>query len=314
MDVGERRVRTARVVSVHDDEVIIDVGRDQGLEVGMHIDLTPPSDDDVEWEEEAVIGEVDAVEEHRARVRIRWREVASVGTPVAVTPADTTGSLVAPPGPPRSIRLRAGVIAGTPINDLGINLLVNGELELRRGRYFLARVVLRPTGMSIGQGPDFGGGGAYAQLGFDHHLIGAAVGLGVERVWDDGCCGSGATGQWEPRLTYPTSFRVGAVDGLMAEVTTLLMIEQRELRLLAVHAELQFPMRRNAWLAFRGSGGGAALFWHSEALVKLALRGNGDSGTTRLELGIGAVGTTDQNPSRSPRVGPSLVIGVHHQL
>ncbi len=50
-------------------------------------------------------------------------------------------------------------------------------------------------------------------------------------------------------------------------------------------------------------------------MVKLALQGNGQSGTTTLEIGVGALGTTwDRTPNEVDRIGPSLLVGVGHRM
>jgi len=305
-----------RVVSVEDDEVLIDLGRRDGIDVGQRIDLTPAGQGS-EWldGENAIVGRVEKVSEDQARVRIRWGQSTDVGAPAVLTESGEVGSRVAPPAPPRGLTMRGALLAGLPISDLGIQALVEGELTYRARRFFMARVRLRPTGVSIGQGADFGTAGGYAQIGFDHRLVGAAFGLGLERVFESEWTGSGRTGSFAPRVAFPTSFRVGAVDGLMVEVTTSLTIDDGELDILSVDGSAQMPLANGAWLQFRGGGGLATSFWHAEAVVKLALQGNGESGTTTLEVGVGALGTTSgRTPEGLDRIGPSLIVGVGHRM
>jgi hypothetical protein len=301
-------VPRGRVLAVEDDEVLIDLGRRDGIDVGQRIDVTP-ADQEGQWldDDNAIVGRVEKVSEDRARVRIRWGQTTEEGAPAVLTENGEVGSLVAPPTPPRGLSMRGALLAGLPIDDLGIQALVEGELTYRGGRFFMARARLRPSGLSIGQGADFGSAGGYAQLGFDHRLVGAAFGVGVERVFDDD------GGSFSPKVAFPTSFRVGAVDGLMLEVTTLLTIDDGELDILSIDGLAQMPLAGGVWLQVRGGGGIATTFWHAEAMVRLALQGNGQSGTTTLEIGVGALGTTWR---RAPgdRLGPSLIVGVGHRM
>ena len=312
---------SARIIAITEDEVTIDRGRAAGIELGDRFDLSPPrTGGDAHWDDASptVVGVVDALDDDRARVRIGWREEVAVGEQATPTNAERTRSLMGPPSPPRGFRLSGRLIMGTPVNDLGIQLLAQGSAELRARRYLLARVVLRPTGVSIGQGRDFAAGGAYLQLGFDHRFVGAALGVGVESLAECPFCGDlSEESSWHPGITFPSTFRLGAVDGLMAEVTTLLTTEDGSLEFLAVDALAQMPLASGLWLRFRGSGGGRAPFWHGEAVVRLALRGNGLAGTTLLDIGVGATGNTDSVPrSRETgrRFGPSLVVGLTQQL
>ena len=203
----------------------------------------------------------------------------------------------------------------TDTRKITVQTLVEGELTYRARRFFMARVRLRPSGISIGKGADFGTAGGYAQVGFDHRLVGAAFGFGLERVFERDWSGGRSAGSFSPRVAFPTSFRVGAVDGLMVEVTTSLTIDDGELDLLSVDGHAQMPLANGVWLQFRG-GGGITTFWHAEALVKLALQGNGQRGSTTLEVGVGVLGTAsfDRTPSDVDRIGPSLLVGVGHRM
>lgn len=314
-----------RVLAIEDDEVLIDLGRRDGIDVGQRIDVTPAGQESG-WldDESAIVGQVEKVSEDQARVRIRWGQTTEVDAPAVVTESGQLGSRVAPPAPPRGLSMRGALLAGLPIDDLGIQALVEGELTYRARRFFMARVRLRPSGLSIGQGADFGTAGGYAQVGFDHRLVGAAFGVGLERVFEP------ERGEWDPRtgttrmvgddsfapkVAFPTSFRVGAVDGLMVEVTTSLTIDEGELDILSVDGIAQVPLANGVWLQARGGGGIATSFWHAEAMVKLALQGNGQSGTTTLEVGVGALGTTyDRTPNEVDRIGPSILVGVGHRM
>lgn len=309
-------VPRGRVLAVEDDEVLIDLGRRDGIDVGQRIDVTPAGQEG-EWldDESAIVGQVEKVSEDQARVRIRWGQTTEVDAPAVLTESGQIGSLVAPPAPPRGLSVRGALLAGLPIADLGIQALVEGELTYRARRFFMARVRLRPSGLSIGQGADFGTAGGYAQVGFDHRLVGAAFGLGLERVYEPDFSGGSRAGSFSPKVAFPTSFRVGAVDGLMVEVTTSLTIDGGELDILSVDGAAQMPLANGVWLQFRGGGGIATTFWHAEAMVKLALQGNGQARTTTLEIGIGALGTAwDRTPSDVDRIGPSLIVGVGHRM
>jgi hypothetical protein len=302
---------------VRDDEVVIDLGREDGLEPGDRIDLSPRGQS-TGWDRDdfSVIGLVDAVDEGRARVRIRWGESATVGSEVSTSDAARTGSLAAPSAPPRGLRLDAQLVLGTPVDDLGLQVMVHGSVELRLRRYFFARLRLRPAGVSVGKRREVGGGGAYVQLGFDQRYVGAALGVGVESVYIDatfGPMGVVEPARFAPWVTFPTSFRLGATDGLMAEVTTMLSVNDSSLAFVGVEGYLQVPLANGIWLGARGSGGPFMTFWHGEALVRLALRGNGQAGTTTLDVGVGAAGIR-RVESVGRRTGPSIAVGLTHQL
>ncbi len=76
-----------RIVSVYEDQVTVDIGRRAGLEIGHSVDLSARSAEDWDASESAVIGVVDAVEDERARVRLRWGE--SVAADSAAIPTSS---------------------------------------------------------------------------------------------------------------------------------------------------------------------------------------------------------------------------------
>ncbi len=220
---------------------------------------------------------------------------------------------MAPPEPPRGFRIEASLLLSTPVDDLGLQAVARGRVEFRAGRYFLARFRLLPGGVSIGRGSNFGTAGATAEIGFDHRFVGASAGVGVERLYDRGDEAWRGDGSWGAQVALPTTFRIGAVDGLMVEATTMLTVRDEQLDFLSFSGRIQVPLINGLWIGAHGAGGPLSALWYSEAYVRVALRGNGFAGTTLLELGAGLMGSTKDTPAPT-RTGPSLSLGVVHTL
>jgi len=114
-------------------------------------------------------------------------------------------------------------------------------------------------------------------------------------------------------MTFPVSFRIGAVDGLMLEVTASLQRDDGKLAFLTVDGMAQLRLTGGVCLQFRGGGGWGSAFWHSELVASIALAGNGGPGTATLQVGVGALGTT-RDASPVDRAGPSAVVGFGYRL
>lgn len=301
-------IARGQATEVTADTVVIDVGEDQGLEVGMTVVFRSSEQDEAGWaSRQQVVGEVDAVQASRARVRIGWGEIVRVGDEAFPSSVGPTRRLAGPPQSDRAWTVRINLHTLVPTDNLGISLAVEGFARRRIRKIGFVGIHVRPTGFSVASGNNFGFGGGYIMAGVSTRLFGVGSGVGIESTFLNRFFG-GSSGGYRPYVTFPTRLRIGSEDGVFWSLTTLIAFAEEQMQFLGVETEFQFPIVSGSWLFFEGSGGRLPT-WHTIMGVRHRLSGNGGPGSLLLRVGLGVAGITDFSPG-GLLIGPSVSAGI----
>jgi hypothetical protein len=150
---GVRQGRVGRVLRVEADVVVVDLGSEDGLLPGSHVALQDAADDANADEElgdaPLAIGEVIAVSESRARVRLGFSEAAPVGARARRVDAALSRSRVAPP---RVAGLSIDFIVRPMLSlaDDGFVAEMDAGIQYRGERRYFLRAELSPLAGAVG--------------------------------------------------------------------------------------------------------------------------------------------------------------------
>jgi hypothetical protein len=280
---------SGRVVSVRARTVTINLGRENGLKVGDRIAFFEEAPTDSESldsaEKTAVVGLVVDAASAASTVRVGFGEDVSVEALAAVTGSPVTASRISPPRAFDLWELSALIRPGLSLGDAGG--FVEAELEAGyRARNWAFGAVVAPVGFGGARGHDMiAFGAAHVYGAYDGQAFAAGIGLGVTGVNDTAGTAAGGTG-----LSVHEMLRIGAVDGLNVTVRTSLAIFRSEIHFANLDIQGQVSVATDAWLLLRG-GGGVVGYGYGEVAVRALTSGNGDAGSTFIEVGLGGSGS-----------------------
>ena len=282
--------REGRVVEQRLGEVVIDLGRRDGIRFGESIELSVLSTEEV-GSEHAVernvvaVGEVTTLSPGFSRVKLGIGERVPVGALARVVADEPTAVRV---GPPRLGGLWEIGFMARPfiaLNDLGGGLLLEGSVGYRFEGAFHLEAALQPLAYGTGADkPAVAPVGAYLKASYDLPLFEAGFGIGAETVYDVDYGTEAGTG-----TLFVQQLRFGAVDGLKLDVMSRMVLFHSRFDFSGVVGASQFPVGQTSWLLLRGGGGGSG-FGFGELGVRVLVKGNGDRGSVFFTGTLGGLG------------------------
>jgi len=284
------RKREGHVVEVMRGEVVIDLGRRDGIRFGESIELSVLRTEEVGTEHAVernviAVGEVTTLSPGFSRVKLGIGERVPMGALARVVADEPTATRV---GPPRLGGLwEIGFMARpfVALNDLGGGVLLEGSVGYRFEGDFHLEAAVQPLGFGTGADkPGVAPVGAYLKASYDLPLFEAGFGIGAETVYNVDYGTEPGTG-----TLFVQQLRFGAVDGLKVDVMSRMVLFHSRFDFSGLVGSSQFPVGQTSWLLFRGGGGGAG-FAFGELGVRALLVGNGDRGSVFFTGTLGGLG------------------------
>jgi hypothetical protein len=277
---GKPVQREGRVVERRAGEVVVDLGRRDGLRSGESVELSVLTtermgDEDAVVRDVLAVGEVNAVSERYSSVMLGIDERVPVGALARrTTNQEPSASRTSPP------RLGGLWEAGfmirpfVAIDNFGGGVLVNASIGYRFEGDFHLKAALEPFAYANGRDkPGTVPFAAFVQASYDLPLFEAGFGVGAATVNDVDFGTDAGTG-----TLFVQSVRFGAIDGLELDLATHVVLFHSQFRFANFMGSGQAPVGRKSWLVLRG-GGGLSGFGYGEFGVRMLLRGNGDRGS-----------------------------------
>ena len=289
----EENIPEGRVTSVLPGEVVVDLGRSNGLRVGARMELSVVTEEDVgsqfvERRQVLAVGMVRAVSEDFSRVELGMGERVPLGAKARAVNRNPTKSRAAPP------RLggvgHAGFMARPfiALEDLGGGFLLDANVGYRFASEFHVEAAVSPLGWAVGEDkPSVSPFVGFVKGSYDSHLFEIGFGFGAATVKDVSFPIDSGSG-----FLVVQQVRIGAVDGLSLDVLSHVTLFHSRFRFSGMTARGQIPMGDRFWLLLAG-GGGSAGYGYGEIGVRALLRGNGDKGSFFFTGTVGGVGVFD---------------------
>jgi hypothetical protein len=265
----------AAVVLVTPDHVVIDLGRDDSIQLGTHIafeDASQPGG-------RIVVGSVSRVSPHRARVELAVAHQIAFGSVARITLEPVTRNVERRLGG-ASFGLLARPFLGLASDGVGV--LVDADLGYRFASPFQLRLVFAPIGSATSAQSSSTTLTGFLLASYDSPVFEAGSGLGAQTVNDSGRPISPGSG-----TLLPLYFRAGRIDGLNASLRLDFTLFHQEFEFTSAFFRGSVPIVPRWWLVLAAAGGssGFSLF---EAGVRRRFLGDGGSGTLDLLATAGA--------------------------
>jgi len=271
-----------RVVSASPGRVVVDLGREHGVDLGERIELSVVSRGPVgpfQNRQVLAVGRVTSVAEEQSLVELGIGEYAPVGAEAALTSHAATANRLAPPRVADVWTLAATIRPFFVLDRLGIGALNELGLGYQAEGPLRIQLLASPLGFSgADDGSTFSALGV-AIISFDTRLFELGLGAGAQTVNDSDHAPGGA-------LTLSQTLRVGALDGLNLSVRNDISLFHSEFEYSAFSGQGQIPVTERGWLVLQG-GGGSVGYAFFEAGGKALLWGNGTRGSVFLRGTIG---------------------------
>ena len=272
-------VPSGRVLSSALGEIVIDLGRAQGVVPGNHVEFSVSIEEqgalgEMERREVVAIGLVSSSTDERSLVVLGVGEDVPVGAEAVPTDKRLTSNRSAPPRVPGVWSLSAMLrpffvldeLGGGALNELAVSYHARGRV-----RY---QLLMSPLGFAGANG-----GSTFAALlvglvSYDTRLFEIGIGLGAQTVND---------GDFEPGsgLTIAQSLRFGSLDGLNFSFRNDISLFHSEFEYSAFTGQAQIPVSERGWLLI-GGGGGTVGYGFFEMGGRMLLYGNGTRGSLFL--------------------------------
>jgi hypothetical protein len=282
-------IREGAVLDVRERDVVIDLGQDDGLEVGRSVELFERARVDLGLGEMAdtergnVVGRVTLASKARASVRLGMHERAAVGYRARAASVSPSANRSFPPRFPAHFEVE-GTAKGFLGKDFGF--LFEGGASYRFDVPLRLRARFDPVIVTR----DFTGVVPQGLVGYDGRLVEIAVGAGwaSKRLYQDGDV-----------LILPVHLRVGAVDGVMAELTNTFSAKEKIVEFASVRLAGYAPIAENLWFTSRLVVSDPLTSF--DAGLRFLTLGSGGAGSLFLAPNIGyVVARLRTNPAPSP--------------
>lgn len=289
---ARRRQRTGevgRIVETYPDEVVIDLGSDDGVAEGdriaFEVSAATHRRSRMARTETIAVGRVVLVDSDHAVVRLGLDERVTSDAVARLTRRPATASRVAPPrvSNVREIWMHARLLV--PGETLGIGLLGEAGLVYRTDSPFTVGVRVHPLALAESTGGSVTAFAFDAFAAVDLELLEVGFGVGWATINEfDGHPGESSN------VSLTQMARIGARDGLHVAARGAFILFVEELMFGMLDVTVQFPLATiadmPAWLLVRGSGG---LVGHGlgELGLRVLVEGNGHRGSTFLTLTVG---------------------------
>jgi hypothetical protein len=282
--------REGRVTETLLGEVVINLGRADGIRYGEHIELSSVVTEDLGTEEAVrrsieAIGVVTAVSRGYSRVKLGIGERVPVGALARRTEDDATAARAGTPRLGGLWEVGFMVRPFLALSEFGGGALI----EASAGYRFLGPLHLvaafEPLAHATGNDkPTVTPVSAFFKASYDLALFEVGFGVGMETVFDTPFGTEPGTG-----TLFVQQARIGAADGLHVDAINHVVLFHSEFEFSGFVGRLQIPVGQASWILMRG-GGGSAGYAYGELGVRVLLNGNGDRGSTYFSGTFGGAG------------------------
>jgi hypothetical protein len=279
-----------RVVRNAPGEVVISLGKANGILRGDHIELLLESADELAGEETALsrdriaVGLVTNVSDHNARVRLGLNEHVAVGAVATPTQSAVTSSLSAPPRVHGLWSLELFARPFAALDELGGGALLSGTISYRFKRWHLQALVDPFAVADVQDKNSVTAVNAGLIASYDSQYFEMGLGLGAQSVNETSTFLQPGSG-----LAVHQLIRLGAQDGLNISARTSIALFHSEFQFGGMVASGQIPVTRGYWLLLNGGGGNVG-YGFGELGLRVLLTGNGLAGSKFLTVTAGGAG------------------------
>jgi hypothetical protein len=278
------------VVEVRPGEVVIDLGRSDGVRDEQSVELTVVTTEKLGTEravrrELVAIGIVRGASPGYSRVRLGIGERVPVGALARVVFREPTRTRVAPPRVGGFWELGFLARPFLAVGKLGGGFLVDATAGYRFESPFHLVAGLEP--FAYGTGRDAAAltpASVYVKGSYDLPMFEVGLGIGTETIYDTTVGTPPGTG-----TLLLQHARIGALDGLNLEGKSHVVLFHSSFEFSGFVGTFQIPVGESSWVLMRG-GGGIAGYGYGEMGVKVLLKGNGDRGSVFFTGTLGGVG------------------------
>lgn len=270
--------RVGRVIAVKGENVIIDLGTQDGVNEHTNVELyTLSKDGEVR---RVAVGAVRATSARRARIELGPNEEAPLET-LARTTSDALSASYATP--PRSLARYTAQVLVRPFLGLssgGGGVLLDASLVRRFRAPFTLGAAVMPIGYGRANDQDTSTFSGMVFATYDIRWFEGGLGLGMQTVNDSRFFAPG-TG-----TLLPVFLRFGAADGANLHGRVDFTVFHSQVLATGLRLELDVMLDRGVWLIL-GGGGGPSGFTLGEVGIKKSLTGNGNAGTHSIVIVTG---------------------------
>lgn len=285
----EAVLREGRVTEVGLGEVIVDLGRGDGLKIGDRIELSVIVKETVGGEEASApevlaVGVVRTVADNYCRVDLGVNERVPLGATARVVDRGKTESRMAPPRAGGLWELGLRLRPFVDLDGLGGGLLTQSWVAYHFESPLMLSVEVHPFGFADGEGETKKTvipAAAFFSVAYDREVFGLGMGVGIQTVKDTEFEGTSGTG-----TLLTQRLRLGARDGINMDLRNDIVLFHSQFDFASFVGSAMIPVGTRAWLLFEG-GGGSTGWGYGEIGLRSLLRGNGQKGSVFLSVTLG---------------------------
>jgi len=287
---GATRPVEGAVVEVRPGEVVIDLGRDDGVKDEQSVELSVVTSEELGTEralhrEVIAVGVVSAASDRFSRVRLGIGERVPKGALARVVDREPSHTRVAPPRLGGFWEVAFLARPFLAVSEFGGGFLLDATTGYRFESPFHLQAGLEPFAYGTGKDkPTLTPTAAFIKASLDLPMFEVGLGLGVETIYDTTIGTRPGTG-----TLLLQHARIGALDGLNLEGKSDVVLFHSSFQFAGFVGTLQIPVGETSWVLMRG-GGGIAGYGYGEMGVKVLLRGNGDRGSVFFTGTLGGAG------------------------
>jgi hypothetical protein len=286
------KIREGTVTEVGIGEVVVDLGRDDGLKQGDRIEFAIDVTENVGGQTTAdrqvlAVGIVRTAAPGFSRVGLGMNERVPLGASARQVSREKSESRMAPPRAAGLWELMLRMRPFVALEGLGGGVLMQASAGYRFESHIALAAEIHPFGFASGVGDEHATlvpAAAFVSALYDHDVFGVGLGIGMQTVHDTGFetpSGSGTL------LTQ--RLRLGARDGLSLDLRNDVVLFHSRFDFAGFVGSAMIPVGQRAWLLFEG-GGGSAGYGYGEIGLRSLLRGNGQQGSLFLSVTLGGQG------------------------
>jgi hypothetical protein len=277
------------VVELGLGDVVVNLGRADGLEHGDRVELTAVTSEKVGSESAkrrhvVAVGVVTAVSERFARVRLGINERVPLGATATPVSAKETNRRLTPPRPAGLWEVEFMARPFLALGEFGGGFLLDAAVGYRFESDLHVELAFRPFGWGAGEGkPSITPVTSFAKVSYDRELFEVGLGFGLQTVNITGFGAEAGTG-----TLFSQGARIGARDGLHFDARSDVVLFHSRFEFTGFVGSGQIPVGQTSWLILEG-GGGSSGYGYGEIGVRVLLRGNGDRGSVFFNGSVGGV-------------------------
>jgi hypothetical protein len=281
--------REGHVIELGAGEVVVDLGRSDGVKPGDRVELAVSVTEMVGGQvaanrEVVAVGVVRTVAPDYSRVTLGINEKVPLSASARLVARNKSESRVAPPRAAGLWELGLRLRPFVALDGLGGGLLAQASAFYRFETHLAIGAELHPFGFADGSGVDkitSVPAASFLSVAYDRDVFSIGVGLGVQTVHDVDFLTESGTG-----TLLTQRLRLGARDGLNLDLRNDVVLFHSRFDFSGFVGSAMVPVGSRAWLLFEG-GGGSAGWAYGELGLRSLLRGNGQRGSVFLSVTLG---------------------------